>query len=284
MIENAAATALSDLVAVTPYDPGSPCEIRVQLATSDEVERYRHHAAVEIVDGRTLVSRANDWWHGVAPVLLHVLPRSRGLSERCLRAHGHAPNDHSRAVAGAVDGNGSHNETAGAEYRRAEGPAVDLHRHEPGRSVAARQRREAPPVPGLAVASRALLDAEQDTPDSATHGVVEHRAGPAAAAGRTRQRDGRRPCIDDRARRRKAGDRDRGVADLRRPPERSLRRARQRATRRREPRSWRRPARAGYPLRGSSDRAGHPGRTASRHHGRTRRDRPGSRGHWRWGG
>ncbi len=45
-----------------PYDPGSPCEIRVELATSDEVERYRHHAVVEIVDGRTLVSRADDWW------------------------------------------------------------------------------------------------------------------------------------------------------------------------------------------------------------------------------
>jgi D-amino peptidase len=61
-IEEAAAAALSDLAAVTPYDPGSPCEIRVELATSDEVERYRHHAVVEIVGGRTLVSRASDWW------------------------------------------------------------------------------------------------------------------------------------------------------------------------------------------------------------------------------
>jgi D-amino peptidase len=62
MIEQAAATALSDLGAVAPYSPGSPCEIRIELATSEEVERYRHHAVVEIEGGRTLVSRADDWW------------------------------------------------------------------------------------------------------------------------------------------------------------------------------------------------------------------------------
>jgi D-amino peptidase len=62
LIEKAAASALSDLTAVRPYSPGSPCEIRIELATSDEVERYRHHAVVEIADGRTLVSRADDWW------------------------------------------------------------------------------------------------------------------------------------------------------------------------------------------------------------------------------
>jgi D-amino peptidase len=62
MIERAAASALSDLTAVKPYTPGSPCEIRIELATSEEVERYRHHAVVEIADGRTLVSRADDWW------------------------------------------------------------------------------------------------------------------------------------------------------------------------------------------------------------------------------
>jgi D-amino peptidase len=62
LIEHAATSALSDLSAVRPYSPGSPCEIRIELATSDEVERYRHHAVVEIADGRTLVSRADDWW------------------------------------------------------------------------------------------------------------------------------------------------------------------------------------------------------------------------------
>jgi D-amino peptidase len=62
LIEAAATAALSDLAAVAPYDPGSPCEIRVELATSDAVERYRHHPVVEIADGRTLLSRADDWW------------------------------------------------------------------------------------------------------------------------------------------------------------------------------------------------------------------------------
>jgi D-amino peptidase len=62
MIEKGAATALSDLTAVPPYSPGAPCEIRVELATSDDIERYRHHAVVEIADARTLVSRADDWW------------------------------------------------------------------------------------------------------------------------------------------------------------------------------------------------------------------------------
>jgi len=62
LIEGAAAKALSDPNAVPPYDPGKPCQITVELATSEEVERYRHHAVVEIIDGRTLVSRADDWW------------------------------------------------------------------------------------------------------------------------------------------------------------------------------------------------------------------------------
>jgi len=62
LIEAAAAKALSDPKAVPPYDPGKPCEIRVELTTSEEVERYRHHPVVEIADGRTLVSRADDWW------------------------------------------------------------------------------------------------------------------------------------------------------------------------------------------------------------------------------
>jgi D-amino peptidase len=62
LIEAAAASALSDLGAVKPYTPGSPCEIRVELATSDAVEPYRHHPVVEVADARTLVSRADDWW------------------------------------------------------------------------------------------------------------------------------------------------------------------------------------------------------------------------------
>ncbi len=62
LIEAAATSALSNLKAVPPYDPGKPCEIRIELTTSEEIERYRHHPVVEIADGRTLLSRADDWW------------------------------------------------------------------------------------------------------------------------------------------------------------------------------------------------------------------------------
>jgi D-amino peptidase len=62
MIEAGARRALSDLKAVAPYDPGRPCEVRVEVATSDHVEQFRHHPAVEIADPRTIVSRGDDWW------------------------------------------------------------------------------------------------------------------------------------------------------------------------------------------------------------------------------
>jgi D-amino peptidase len=62
LIESAAAAALKDTGAVSPYSPGSPCEITVELAASEEVERYRHHPVVEVVDGRTIRSHADDWW------------------------------------------------------------------------------------------------------------------------------------------------------------------------------------------------------------------------------
>jgi D-amino peptidase len=62
MIEEGARAALADLKAVQPYDPGKPCEVRVELATPDHSEQFRHHPLVEIVDGRTIVSKADDWW------------------------------------------------------------------------------------------------------------------------------------------------------------------------------------------------------------------------------
>jgi D-amino peptidase len=62
MIEEGARAALADLKAVAPYDPGRPCEIRVELGTPDHTEQFRHHPAVEIADPRTIVSRADDWW------------------------------------------------------------------------------------------------------------------------------------------------------------------------------------------------------------------------------
>jgi D-amino peptidase len=62
LIEAGARRALADLSAVSPYDPGRPSEIRVEYTKSDEVERYHHRAGVEVVDGRTIVFSADDWW------------------------------------------------------------------------------------------------------------------------------------------------------------------------------------------------------------------------------
>ena len=62
LIEAGARRALDDRKAVAPYDPGHPCEVRVELATPDHTEQFRHHPKVEIVDPRTIVSRADDWW------------------------------------------------------------------------------------------------------------------------------------------------------------------------------------------------------------------------------
>ena len=62
LIEAGARSALADLSAVSPYDPGRPSEIRVEYTKSDEVERFHKRAGVEVLDGRTIVSRADDWW------------------------------------------------------------------------------------------------------------------------------------------------------------------------------------------------------------------------------
>jgi D-amino peptidase len=62
LIEAGAKSALADLRAVAPYDPGSPCEITVDFNTSDHVEKYRYRQGVEITESRRIVSRADDWW------------------------------------------------------------------------------------------------------------------------------------------------------------------------------------------------------------------------------
>jgi D-amino peptidase len=61
-IEESARTALSDLGAVKPYDPGRPCEIVVEFTRSAEVEKYLHRRDIEVLDGRRIASRADDWW------------------------------------------------------------------------------------------------------------------------------------------------------------------------------------------------------------------------------
>ena len=62
LIEDAAKRALKDRKAVPPYDPGHPCEIRIDFTSPDELERFRNRKDVEVLDARTLVSRAGDWW------------------------------------------------------------------------------------------------------------------------------------------------------------------------------------------------------------------------------
>jgi D-amino peptidase len=62
LIEDAAKRALQDVKAVQPYDPGHPCEIRIDFTSTDELDRFRNRKDVEVIDARTLVSRADDWW------------------------------------------------------------------------------------------------------------------------------------------------------------------------------------------------------------------------------
>jgi len=62
LIEGGARKALSDLKAVEPYDPGRPCEIKVEFKTTDAARTYGRKAGVEQVDERAIVSRADDWW------------------------------------------------------------------------------------------------------------------------------------------------------------------------------------------------------------------------------
>jgi D-amino peptidase len=62
LVEEGAKRALSDLEAVAPYDPGKPCEIKVEYKSTSSPQNLRFQAGVEIVDPRTIVSRADDWW------------------------------------------------------------------------------------------------------------------------------------------------------------------------------------------------------------------------------
>jgi len=62
LIEEGAKQALSDPSAVAPYDPGKPCEIKVEYKSTNPPRKLRHQPGVELLDDRTLVSRADDWW------------------------------------------------------------------------------------------------------------------------------------------------------------------------------------------------------------------------------
>ena len=62
LVEAGSKEALSDLKAVEPYDPGRPCEIKVEYKWTAPAASLRYRAGVELLDARTIVSRADDWW------------------------------------------------------------------------------------------------------------------------------------------------------------------------------------------------------------------------------
>jgi D-amino peptidase len=62
LIEEGAKKALSDLEAVKPYDPGKPCEVKVEYKMTTGPQKIRFQSGIEILDERTIVSRADDWW------------------------------------------------------------------------------------------------------------------------------------------------------------------------------------------------------------------------------
>jgi D-amino peptidase len=62
MIEEGAKQALKDVHALPPYNPGSPCEIRIEFTTPDRLVEYRNRRGVEVTGPMTLVSKADDWW------------------------------------------------------------------------------------------------------------------------------------------------------------------------------------------------------------------------------
>jgi D-amino peptidase len=62
LVEAGAKQALADLRAVPPYDPGKPCEIRVEYKWTQPPSKLRYRAGVELLESRLLVSRADDWW------------------------------------------------------------------------------------------------------------------------------------------------------------------------------------------------------------------------------
>ena len=61
LIETAARECLRDPSAVAPYDPGSPCEIRVEFTNTAALEEYARRPGLEAAGDRVLVSRAPRW-------------------------------------------------------------------------------------------------------------------------------------------------------------------------------------------------------------------------------
>jgi D-amino peptidase len=62
LVRAGAESALSNLGAVKPYDPGKPCEIKVEFKWTGPVDQLESRQGVEVVDPRMIVSRGDDWW------------------------------------------------------------------------------------------------------------------------------------------------------------------------------------------------------------------------------
>ncbi len=62
LVAAGATKALQNLQAVPPYDPGKPCEIKVEYKWTQPAANLRYRSGVELLDNRTIVSRADDWW------------------------------------------------------------------------------------------------------------------------------------------------------------------------------------------------------------------------------
>ena len=61
LIEEGAKQALP-MKAVAPYDPGNRARSRSSTRTRPRPRQIRFQYGVEFLDGRTIVSRADDWW------------------------------------------------------------------------------------------------------------------------------------------------------------------------------------------------------------------------------
>jgi D-amino peptidase len=62
LVEEGARRALADVSAVAPYDPGKPCEVKVEYKGTAPPQKLRFQAGVDLVEDRLIVSRADDWW------------------------------------------------------------------------------------------------------------------------------------------------------------------------------------------------------------------------------
>jgi D-amino peptidase len=62
MIQEAAERALRDFGDAPVYDPGTPCEIEVELGAPDHAMQYCSRIGVRLKGPRTVVSQAEAWW------------------------------------------------------------------------------------------------------------------------------------------------------------------------------------------------------------------------------